>query len=146
MFILDYKVQKMNMKSFLAPQTYLDPFNPEVQGLWWPQCKDFGSSDVWRYQAISLVDLALNVPFVDVWGFFFLVAGPGLAFIAYPRALGLMPLAPMWTALFFFMLFLLGIGSQVKSHDQSHDLSFDLFTHLPCVCPYNGNTFCMLFC
>ncbi len=42
-----------------------------------------------------------------------LFAGPGLAFIVYPRALSMMPLAPMWSALFFFMLFLLGIGSQV---------------------------------
>ncbi|KAI0215923.1 Sodium- and chloride-dependent glycine transporter 1 [Lamellibrachia satsuma] len=42
-------------------------------------------------------------------------SGPGLAFIVYPRALSLMPLAPMWTALFFFMLFLLGIGSQVNA-------------------------------
>eukprot|EP00920_Eleutheroschizon_duboscqi_P002841 GHVT01006633.1.p1 GENE.GHVT01006633.1~~GHVT01006633.1.p1 ORF type:complete len:554 (+),score=1.71 GHVT01006633.1:27-1664(+) len=40
-------------------------------------------------------------------------SGPGLAFIAYPRALSLMPLAPMWSALFFFMLFLLGVGSQM---------------------------------
>ena len=39
--------------------------------------------------------------------------GPGLAFVAYPRALSMMPLAPIWSALFFFMLFLLGVGSQV---------------------------------
>ena len=43
----------------------------------------------------------------------FVTAGPGLAFIVYPRALSLMPLAQLWSALFFFMLFLLGIGSQV---------------------------------
>ena len=44
--------------------------------------------------------------------------GPGLIFKMYPVAVSLLPWPNMWSVLFFFMVFLLGVDGQVSSHNQ----------------------------
>ncbi|CAK8676668.1 unnamed protein product [Clavelina lepadiformis] len=53
-------------------------------------------------------------------------AGPGLAFIAYPQAISMLPLAPFWGALFFLMMFFLGLDSAFVYDEALCTTVFDL--------------------
>lgn len=57
-------------------------------------------------------------------------SGPGLAFIAYPEAVLLMPLPQLWAVLFFFMMFILGIGSQFAGIQCINGAIMDRWPHL----------------
>ncbi|KAJ8265980.1 hypothetical protein COCON_G00150790 [Conger conger] len=45
-------------------------------------------------------------------------SGPGLAFIAYPRAVAMMPVPQLWAVFFFIMIILLGLDSQFVSQES----------------------------
>lgn len=52
----------------------------------------------------------MRVPIDDV-----VKSAEGLAFVVYPEAVTRMTFPNVWAVLFFFMLFILGLGSQVSA-------------------------------
>uniref|UniRef100_A0A493SZ81 Solute carrier family 6 member 13 n=1 Tax=Anas platyrhynchos platyrhynchos TaxID=8840 RepID=A0A493SZ81_ANAPP len=60
-------------------------------------------------------------------------SGPGLAFIAYPRAVVMLPFSPLWACFFFLMVVLLGLDSQGGMY------VFQLFDY------YAASGMCLLF-
>lgn len=69
--------------------------------------------------------LNMDVPISEV-----VEEGPGLAFIAYPEAVLLMPLPQLWAVLFFFMMFILGLGSQFAGIQCINTAIIDHWPHL----------------
>ncbi|XP_061073688.1 sodium- and chloride-dependent GABA transporter 2-like [Conger conger] len=72
-------------------------------------------------------------------------SGPGLAFIAYPQAVAMMPLSQLWAACFFIMIILLGLDTQFVMMEVVMTSVTDLF---PKVLRRAGRReiFLLLFC
>ncbi|KAM4742991.1 sodium- and chloride-dependent GABA transporter 2-like isoform 1-T1 [Anableps anableps] len=54
-------------------------------------------------------------------------SGPGLAFIAYPQAVAMMPLPQLWSICFFAMLILLGLDTQFVAMEVVMTSIIDMF-------------------
>uniref|UniRef100_A0A3Q1H7Z3 Transporter n=1 Tax=Anabas testudineus TaxID=64144 RepID=A0A3Q1H7Z3_ANATE len=57
-------------------------------------------------------------------------SGPGLAFIAYPRAVAMMPIPQLWAVCFFLMIIMLGLDTQFVSLEALMTSVSDLYPHL----------------
>uniref|UniRef100_A0A4W4G2A9 Transporter n=1 Tax=Electrophorus electricus TaxID=8005 RepID=A0A4W4G2A9_ELEEL len=64
----------------------------------------------------------LDLPMEDI-----VRSGPGLAFIAYPKALSLLPGPQFWSVLFFLMILFLGLDSQFVCVESLATALTDLF-------------------
>lgn len=56
--------------------------------------------------------------------------GPALSFVTYPEAVLYMPMPQIWAILFFLMMFVLGIGSQLGGIEAINTAIVDQWPHL----------------
>lgn len=62
------------------------------------------------YSTLGFVAYELEVPVGEV-----VQKGPSLAFVVYAEAIARLPLAPLWAVLFFLMLIVMGMDTEVNS-------------------------------
>jgi solute carrier family 6 amino acid transporter-like protein 5/7/9/14 len=74
------------------------------------------------FSVIGFLSYELGVPIDKV-----MTSGPGLVFVVYPEALARMPIAPMWSIIFFLMLFTLALNTQFATFAAAIDGFADEF-------------------
>lgn len=77
------------------------------------------------FAILGFLSNSMNVPIEAV-----VSSGPGLTFITYPEAVLLMPLPQLWAILFFFMMLILGLGSQFGGIQTISTSIIDHWPHL----------------
>lgn len=76
------------------------------------------------FSVLGFMAHSLGVPIEEVSS-----SGPGLAFIAYPKALSMLPGSSFWSVLFFLMLIFLGLDSQFVCVESLATAITDMFPH-----------------
>lgn len=74
------------------------------------------------FSVLGFMAHELQVPMEEVAS-----SGPGLAFIAYPKALSMLPGSSFWSVLFFLMILFLGLDSQFVCVESLATAITDLF-------------------
>uniref|UniRef100_A0A8C7ZCL6 Transporter n=1 Tax=Oryzias sinensis TaxID=183150 RepID=A0A8C7ZCL6_9TELE len=74
------------------------------------------------FSVLGFMAQDLDIPIAEI-----MAAGPGLAFVAYPRALSLIPGSSFWAVLFFLMVLFLGLDSQFVCVESLATAITDLF-------------------
>ncbi|TNN44600.1 Sodium- and chloride-dependent betaine transporter [Liparis tanakae] len=74
------------------------------------------------FSVLGFMAFEMGVPMEEV-----VSAGPGLVFLAYPKALSLLPGSSFWAVLFFLMVLFLGLDSQFVCVESMATALTDLF-------------------
>ncbi|XP_067275611.1 sodium- and chloride-dependent GABA transporter 2-like isoform X2 [Pseudorasbora parva] len=110
---------------------------------WWLCLLNSGTSLVAGFAVFSVLGFMAQeqgVPIEEV-----AESGPGLAFIAYPQAVAMMPFPQLWSVCFFIMIILLGLDTQFVAVECVITSVMDVF---PTVLRRAGRReiFLLLFC